>query len=73
MAKLIIYTVPGCGTCARAVRELTEDGVAFEERDIHKNDQWYEEASKLAVSVPILIRDGKVELGWKGDMGCPFQ
>jgi glutaredoxin len=73
MAQLVIYTVPTCATCARAVRDLTAEGVAFEERDIRKNAGWFEEASKLSISVPILVRDGKVEIGWKGDMGCPFQ
>ena len=73
MADLIIYTVPGCGTCARAVKELTAEGADFEERNIQKNDAWYEEAARLSISVPILVRGGKVELGWKGDMGCPFQ
>jgi glutaredoxin len=73
MADLIIYTVPTCNTCARAVRDLTEDGVAFEERDIRKNEDWFQEASRLSISVPILVRDGRVEIGWKGDFGCPFQ
>ena len=73
MPKLIIYTVPTCSTCARAVDELTGEGVEFEERDIRKNDEWYEEASRLSISVPILVRGNKIEIGWKGDMGCPFQ
>jgi glutaredoxin len=73
VADLVIYTVPTCATCARAVRDLTADGVDFEERDIRKNDQWLEEASKLSISVPILVRGSRIEIGWKGDMGCPFQ
>ena len=73
MAELIIYTVATCATCARAVRELTEEAVQFEERDIRKNAQWFEEASRLAISVPILVRGERIEIGWKGDMGCPFQ
>ena len=73
MADLIIYTVPTCSTCARAVEELTAEGIDFEERDIRTSEQWYEEASRLSISVPILLRDGRVEIGWKGDMGCPFQ
>jgi len=73
VADLVIYTVPTCATCARAVRDLTADGVDFEERDIRKNDQWLEEASKLSISVPILVRGNRIEIGWKGDMGCPFQ
>jgi glutaredoxin len=73
MADLIIYTVPTCNTCARAVRDLAADGVEFEERDIRRNEQWFEEASRLSISVPILVRGGRVEIGWKGDFGCPFQ
>lgn len=73
MADLIVYTVPTCSTCARAVKELVEEGVEFEERDIRKNDAWLEEASRLSISVPILVRGNRVEIGWKGDMGCPFQ
>jgi len=73
MADLIVYTVATCATCARAVRDLREEGTEFEERDIRKNEQWFEEASRLAISVPILVRGGRVEIGWKGDTGCPFQ
>lgn len=73
MADLIIYTVPTCATCARAVKELTAEGVEFEERDIRKDDEWYDEASRLSISVPILVRGARIEIGWKGDMGCPFQ
>ena len=73
MADLIIYTVPTCATCARAVHELTEEGTEFEERDIRTSMQWFEEAARLSISVPILVRDGRVEIGWKGDTGCPFQ
>jgi glutaredoxin len=73
MSDLIIYTVATCATCARAVRDLNEEGVEFEERDIRKNAQWYDEASKLSISVPILVRGDKIEIGWKGDSGCPFQ
>ena len=73
MADLIIYTVPTCATCARAVRDLTNEGAEFEERDIRANMQWFEEAARLSISVPVLVRAGRVEIGWKGDTGCPFQ
>lgn len=74
MAKLILYSIPGCGTCARAKRELTEEGVDFEERDINTNDEWFAEAAKLAVTVPIVIHEGgRIEIGWRGDYGCLFQ
>jgi len=73
VSDLVIYTVATCATCARAVSELKADGVEFEERDIRKNPRWFEEASRLAVTVPILVRDGRIEIGWKGDSGCAFQ
>ena len=73
MADLIIYTVRTCSTCERAVHELTEEGVEFEERDIRFKPEWFEEASRLGVTVPIILRGDKVEIGWKGDYGCLFQ
>ena len=73
MAQLIMYSIPGCGTCARARRELVAEGTEFEERDIYTNSEWFEEATQLAVTVPIFVRDGRIEIGWKGDSGCAFQ
>ena len=73
MAQLIMYSIPGCGTCARAKRELVADGVDFEERNINTNPEWFDEAARLGVTVPIFLRDGRVEIGWKGDSGCLFQ
>lgn len=69
MADLVMYTMRTCPTCERARRDLTADGVEFEERDIDGNPQWLEEASSMAVTVPILVRGDKIEVGWKGEMG----
>ena len=71
---LIMYSIPGCGTCARAKREMIAEEIDFEERNINTNDQWYQEAVKLSVTVPIFIHeDDRVEIGWRGDSGCLFQ
>lgn len=67
--KLIIYTLDSCPTCARAKADLGADGVEFEEREINGNVQWYDEATALAVTVPILVRGDRVEVGWKGESG----
>jgi len=67
--KLIIYTLRSCPTCARAKADLTADGVEFEERDVDSNVAWYDEATALAVTVPILVRGESVEVGWKGESG----
>jgi glutaredoxin len=68
--KLIIYTTPNCSACDRAITDLTADGTDFEERNVMKNKQWYDEALQYAITVPIILRDGKVEYGWKGNIGC---
>jgi len=68
--KLIIYTTPNCSACDRAIADLTAEGVEFEERNVMKSKQWYDEALQYSVTVPIILRDGKVEYGWKGNIGC---
>ena len=71
---MIMYSIPGCGTCARAKREMEEEGIDFEERNINLNDEWYQEAAKIGVTVPIFVHDDKsIEIGWRGDTGCLFQ
>jgi glutaredoxin len=71
--KLIIYTTPNCSACDSALADLTSDGVDFEERNVMRSKQFYDEALKYSVSVPIIINpDGKVEYGWKGNSGCPI-
>ncbi len=69
MADLIMYTLRTCPTCERARRDLTAEAIDFEERCIDDDPQWFEEASRLALTVPIIVRGGKVEVGWKGESG----
>ena len=69
---LIIYTTPNCSACDNAIADLTADKVDFEERNVMKEQRWYDEALQYGVTVPIILRDGKVEYGWKGNIGCAF-
>lgn len=69
MADLIMYTLRTCPTCERAREDLTADGVDFEERAIDDNAGWFDEASQLGLTVPILVRGDAVEVGWKGESG----
>ena len=69
MAQMIIYTLTSCPTCAHAKRDLDADRVPYEERKIDENGAYYDEALELGFSVPIIVRDGKVEVGWKGESG----
>ena len=68
--KLIIYTTPNCSACDQALADLTAQGVDFEERNVMKSKQWYDEVLKYSITVPVILRDGKVEYGWKGNVGC---
>jgi glutaredoxin len=69
--KLIIYTTPNCSACDNALADLTADGVDFEERNVMKDKRFYDEALKYSINVPVIILpDGKVEYGWKGNHGC---
>ena len=69
MAGLIMYTLKTCPTCEHARRDMTADGVEFEERMIDNNPAWFDEAAQLGLTVPILVRGDKVEIGWKGESG----
>jgi glutaredoxin len=69
VAELIIYTLESCPTCTKAKVDLDADGVDYEERKIDQNPAYYDEALDLGFSVPILVRDGRVEVGWKGETG----
>jgi len=70
--KIILYTTPNCSACDTARADLTADGVAFEERSVMARQEWFDEVLKYSISVPVLVRGDRVEVGWKGDMGCPI-
>lgn len=67
--RIILYTLRSCPTCEAARRGLRERGVDFEERTVDDNPAWYEEATRLSATVPILLRGDRVEVGWEGEMG----
>ena len=69
MDKAILYTLRGCPTCEKAKRGLSQRGVQFEERMVDDNPAWWKEAVALAATVPILVSDGRVEVGWQGEAG----
>jgi len=67
--KAILYTLRDCPTCAKAKKGLTQRGVEFEERLVDDNPAWWKEAVALAATVPILVQDGRVDVGWEGEAG----
>ena len=70
--KIILYTTPNCSACDQARADLTADGVDFEERSVMAKQEYFDEVLKYSISVPVILRGDKVEVGWKGDMGCPI-
>ena len=67
--KVIIYTLPECDVSERALAGLRAEGVEVEERNVMRDKQWFEEALRISIFVPIVIRGEKVEIGWKGAYG----
>ena len=67
--KAILYTLRDCPTCAKAKRGLSQRGVQFEERVVDDNPAWWKEAVALAATVPIFVSEGRVEVGWQGEVG----
>jgi glutaredoxin len=67
--KLILYTTNGCDVCDKARAELTAEGTEFEERNVMKNKEWFDDVLKHTIFVPMVVRDGQVEIGWRGSVG----
>jgi len=67
MADLIMYALRTCPTCERARRDLTEEGVDFEERMIDDNPQWFDEASRLAPRLALIYQYRSNVAYLKGD------
>ena len=49
--KVIVYTQPTCGPCQEEKMWLTHNHIPFEERDIRKNDAFFQEAISLGASM----------------------
>ena len=67
--KTILYTAANCGPSDRARAGLIEQGVDFEERDVMAQQEWFDEALKYSIFVPIIVRGDRVEVGWQGAVG----
>jgi len=67
--KAIVYTLPECDVSDRALADLKAEGIEVEERNVMRDKKWFEEALKISIFVPIVIRGEKVEIGWKGAYG----
>ncbi len=70
MSNVIIYTLRNCPTSDKARAGLQKQGIAFEERRVDENADWWDEALKYSFTVPVVVWDnGDVEIGWEGEHG----
>jgi glutaredoxin len=67
--KVILYTAPHCGTSDRARADLLAEGVDLEERDVMQRREWFDEVLRHSIWVPVVVRGGKVSIGWMGRTG----
>ena len=69
MAKVKIYTKPGCPYCSAAKEHYNKEGIPFDEIDVYDIPGAKEEAIRLAggkAMVPVIVKDGVVEVGFGG-------
>lgn len=69
MADIKVYTKVGCPYCAAMKDSLKDEGVDFEEYDVHASRDNMDEALKLSGGrrmVPVLVRDGRVSVAPQG-------
>lgn len=71
MTALVMYSLATCPTCARARRELQEQGIAFEERLVEGNAAYQQDVLRLTLqrTVPVFVKGDKVVVGFYGEHG----
>lgn len=64
--RVKIYTTPTCSYCKTAKDFMTENGVAFEEIDVAKDQKLIEELIQKSgqLGVPVIDVDGKIMVGF---------
>ena len=67
--KLILYTTNGCDVCDRARADLIAEGTEFEERNVMKSREWFDDVLKHTIFVPLVVRGDEIEIGWRGSVG----
>lgn len=71
MKTLIMYSLATCPTCARARREMEEQGVEYEERIVDGNATYQQEVLRLTLqrTVPVFVKGAQVVVGFHGERG----
>jgi glutaredoxin len=69
MAMVKIFTKVGCPHCDAALRYFNQENIDYEQIDVYDVPGAGDEAMKLAGGarkVPVIVRDNKVEVGFRG-------
>ncbi len=69
MADVIIYTKAGCPYCAAAKKHYAENGVAYDEVDIHNTPGARDKVIELTDGeriVPVILDRGELKIGFGG-------
>lgn len=65
MAQVRIYTLPGCSSCRRAKEFLRENGIAYDEKDLGRDESARRELEEKGItSTPVLVIDGETVVGF---------
>lgn len=66
MANVIIYTTPTCVYCRAAKEFFKEHNVAYEEKDVAKDEQARETMVKKSgmMAVPVIDINGEIVIGF---------
>lgn len=66
----IVYTLTVCPTCDKLRSAWGEEGTAYDERRVDQSQDTLDEALLYGDTVPIIrYSDGKVEIGFEGEVG----
>ena len=69
MSDVTIYTKIGCPYCAAAKKHYTDQGVEFEEIDVHKTPGAVDKVKELSQGqsiVPVIVDKGEIKIGFGG-------
>ena len=69
MSDVVIYTKDGCPYCAAAKKHYTEQGIEFDEVNIHRTPEAKETILKLTGGqsiVPVIVDKGETKIGFGG-------
>ena len=69
MSQVTIYTKVGCPYCAAAKKHYTDQGVKFDEIDVHSTPGAIAAVEKLSGGkkiVPVIVENGNVTVGFGG-------